>query len=132
MKRTPINRGTKGLPRVSKKRAAHRASKEGKLALAYAGDVKCLPCAICNAPPPNDAHHCKDTPPAGEPSPYRGTPGSRNHYDAIPLCPHGCHNFGPLSFHVNRKSWRERNGPDYGYIEQTRNRVKEMRESVDY
>lgn len=59
-------------------------------------------------------------------SPYRGTPGSRNHYDAIPLCKFECHNFGPLSLHMGRKSWRVRNGPDYKFIQPTREAVEAL------
>jgi len=33
----------------------------------------------------------------------------------IPLCK-SCHQDGPDAIHANKRAWRERHGPDYGYL----------------
>ena len=124
MKRTPMPRGTKPLKaktpmrKVSGKRKAYRASQEGQDALDYMRAVKALPCVVCRAPPPNDAHHC-----------IHDRYGTRraSDYDTVPLC-RACHLDGPNAIHKGKEIWRDRNGSDHGYIEQTREAVKAMRE----
>ena len=107
---------------VSKKRREYRASTEGQEVLRYMNDVKHLPCCICNAPPPSDAHHC-----------FHGRFSAKKagDLDVIPLCK-SCHQTGPDSIHNAKAAWAAKHGPDHSYIKQTRNRVQEMRESVDW
>jgi len=135
MKRSGFKSRGKALRPVSKKRAAFHASQEGQDELAHMGDVRSQPCVVCGTTFNVKAHHCKDKPPAGEHNPYvRESCGGRKSsgYDTIPLCEPRCHNPGPLSYHTNPREWRERNGADYTYIEPTRRRVQEMRESIDF
>jgi hypothetical protein len=120
-RKTPLARGSAKLKRkrlnaVSAKRRAYRASEEGQRALAYMQAVKRLPCVVCAAPPPSEAHHC-----------INGRYGSRkaSDFDVIPLCA-PCHRTGPLAIHNGSKAWAERNGPDTGYIEATRAAVRAM------
>lgn len=109
-------KASKPIRKVSEKKAAYRASAEGKSGLEYIGKVKQLPCVICEAPAPSDAHHC-----------FHGRYGSRkvDDFSVIPLCK-ACHQDGPNAIHRGKQSWLMRNGPDYGYIEQTRELVKKL------
>jgi len=101
--------------KVSKKKAAHRASKAGKDGLDYMLAVKQLPCCICGAPPPSEAHHtiCSRF-------------GSRktSDFNTIPLCAYH-HRVGPDAIHNGKESWVEKYGPDTDYIERTRKLVEE-------
>ena len=113
--------GFRPMARVSPKRRKQHASKEGKADLAYMGRVKELDCCICGRAGPSDAHHCNDKPPKLLEWIYQKLPwgcksGPR---DTIPLCKRH-HQDGPEAYHVSPESWNEANGPDYGYIEQTR------------
>ena len=121
----------KPMRKVSRKKAAYRASKQGVADQQYVYEVKLLPCVITGRVPtietPNDAHHCKDVPPADADSPYAGDPGERNHRDAIPLAPDA-----HRKLHAGRATWRHDNGPDYSFIKRTRERGKERRESIDF
>lgn len=84
----------------------------------YLGKVKMLPCCVCGHPPPSDAHH-----------PIHDRFGTLKaaDKDAVPLCkPH--HQWGPDAIHNGKKSWREKHGPDHGYIEETRRLVEAMDE----
>lgn len=94
---------------VSRKKAAQRASEDGQAALAYMQAVKQLPCVVCGAVPPSDAHHC-----------YHDRYGNRKEsdWDTIPLCKRH-HLDGPEAIHNGKRTWRERHGPDHGYIKQT-------------
>ena len=50
----------------------------------------------------------------------------------IPLCAE-MHDHGhPEAIHTNKAAWAAKHGPDCSYIEQTRRRVQEMRESVEF
>ena len=75
-------------------------------ARAYMARVKQLPCVICNAPPPSDAHHV-----------ICGRYGfaRASDFDVIPLCK-SCHQVGLMAIHNNKRAWIERNGPDYDYL----------------
>jgi len=99
MKRTAMRR-------VSKKRAAYRASKKGQADLAWMGRVKQLPCAICRKPGPSDAHHC-----------FHGRYGTNKAPDraTIPLCK-AHHQDGPEAIHNGKATWAEKHGPDYSYL----------------
>lgn len=128
------NKPRKRMSAKSKKRTAQHTSSEGQADLAYMGCVKQLPCVVCGAYGV-DAHHCKDLPPMGECGPYDKSPhthGRSGARDTIPLCPHDCHNGGPLSLHKNRRAWRERNGPDYKFIPATRAKVAAMQSEIDF
>lgn len=111
MKRTNLARKTR-LRQVSAKRAAYRASDEGQDALRYMQAVKQLPCCVCGSAPPNDAHHCI--------SDRYGTRKASD-FETVPLCKE-CHQ-GPHGVHAEKRSWRERHGPDHGYIAETRAKV---------
>jgi len=95
--------------KVSRKKAAKRASSEGQEAARYMWAVKQLPCCICGAAPPSDAHHCYND---------RYGTAKESDWDVIPLCKI-CHQDGPQSVHNAKRTWREKHGPDHGYIEQT-------------
>ena len=122
----------KGMRKVSAKKAAYRASSEGKADLEYMGLVRQLPCCTCGSQRDVDAHHCRDTPPAddrGGMGPYSKLPGAgmkSGALDTIPLCHSGCHMFGPNSYHDGRAKFHELHGNDYSYIEQTRKLVGRM------
>lgn len=91
----------------------------------YMGMVKQLPCVICGAPPPSDAHHCTHRPWVGEDSPYTQEPSAARRSgdrDTIPLCKRH-HQDGPEAIHNGKASWRKKHGPDFGYIRQTRDFV---------
>jgi len=110
VKRTPFKASPKPIRKVSAKRQAYRASAEGQDALAYMGKVKALPCVICGAQPPSDAHHVT-----------HGRYGSRkaSDYDTIPLCK-AHHQDGPEAIHNGKETWAAKHGPDYSYIPQVR------------
>jgi len=80
-----------------------RGTAEAKRHLAR---VKQLPCVICAAPPPSDAHHC-----------FSGRYGSRKaiDFETIPLCKN-CHQHGPSAIHNDKAGWAERYGNDYDYL----------------
>jgi hypothetical protein len=75
-------------------------------------------CVTCGAPPPNDAHHCRDMPPLGEQGLYTRLPGASlksADEDAITLC-RDCHDL----FHRDRGQFRALNGFDFEYLSVTR------------
>lgn len=118
MKRTPLKRGkplrakTRMKPR-SDKRKAYRASSEGKAALEYMKAVKGLPCCICKAPAPSDAHHviCD-----------RFGARKSSDWDCIPLCKKH-HQDGPEAIHNGKASWVALHGPDYAYVNQVQLKI---------
>ena len=118
--RKPLSRGTSQLARtgkvrpLSKRRQKARQSAEGQAGLAYMAKVKSLHCVACGAPPPNDAHHCRDRPDFDERGFYHRLPGAgqkSDDRDTIPLC-RACHRM----FHENRAEFHRLYGRDYGYI----------------
>lgn len=72
--------------------------------------VKQLPCIICGAPPPSDAHHCICD---------RYGTKKVSDFETIPLCKQH-HQDGPEAIHNGKKSWVEKHGPDHSYLEQVR------------
>ena len=126
MRRTGFTSPRKPMKQRSDKRRKQHASSEGKADLAYMGRVKQLPCCVCGAPPPSDAHHAKDKPPHVLEWIYQKLPYGRKSgpKDTIPLCK-SCHQQGPTAYHVSPASWNEANGPDYGYILETRRQLGE-------
>ena len=73
---------------------------------AYMRRVKMLPCVICGAAPPSDAHHviCE-----------RYGQSKTSDYDVIPLCKRH-HQNGPEAIHNGKRSWIEKHGNDFDYI----------------
>lgn len=96
----------KGMRTVSKKRQARKASPEGKAGIEHMGRVKQLPCVICLAPPPSDAHHV-----------ICGRYGTNKAPDThvIPLCK-AHHQNGPEAIHNGKSSWVEKFGQDTDYL----------------
>ncbi len=68
--------------------------------------VKQLPCVICGAPPPSDAHHCI----SGRYS-QRKAPDSMT----VPLCKRH-HQEGPDAIHNDKAGWEARYGKDTDYL----------------
>lgn len=64
--------------------------------------VKQLPCCVCGAPPPSDAHHV-----------ISGRYGSRkaSDFETLPLCKN--HHQGPEGIHTAKATWEGIYGPDY-------------------
>jgi 5-methylcytosine-specific restriction endonuclease McrA len=102
--------------KTSAKRRAYRASAAGRDAMAYMAVVKSLPCAVCGAPAPSDAHHV-----------IHDRFGTRktSDFDVIPLC-RKCHLEGPEAIHNGKQIWREKHGPDHGYLPKVRLMVAEI------
>ncbi len=113
MKRSAFKSPRKPMRKRSDKRKTYRASAEGQAALAYLQAVKGLPCAVCDAPPPSDAHHviCD-----------RFGARKSSDWDAIPLCKKH-HQNGPEAIHNGKASWVAMHGPDHAYIEQTQTAI---------
>jgi hypothetical protein len=78
--------------------------------------VKMLPCVICRKPGPSDAHHviCE-----------RFSSNKAGDFETIPLCKN-CHQEGPNAIHNGKRSWVERNGPDYEYLDTVREWLKAL------
>lgn len=55
---------------------------------AYVGLVKELPCSVCNAPPPSDAHHVKQN----------------RQYTVVALCK-SCHQGSKMGWHGEKRAW---------------------------
>lgn len=123
----PAKKPRKRMRQVSKKRAAYRASDEGKADLTHMGKVRTLPCCICDGfgmvqNSPTEAHHCKS-----------GRYGSMREHDrmTIPLC-HSHHNKlrpydgdqGKLGYHNGQETWEAEYGKDYHYIAATLDAVE--------
>lgn len=102
---TPV-KARKQMRKRSKKREAYWKSPEGKAELAHMGRVKQLPCAVCGAPPPSEAHHCFHG---------RYSTAKESGYDTIPLCPPH-HRHGPEAIHNGKETWAAKHGYDYTYL----------------
>lgn len=78
--------------------------------------VKQLPCVVCGAPPPSDAHHC-----------ICGRYGTRKAPDSmtIPLCKE-CHQDGPQAIHRGKASWIARNGNDFEFLDAVNEQIEAM------
>lgn len=76
--------------------------------------VKSLPCIICGAPPPSDAHHC-----------IHDRYGMQRVADecTIPLCKKH-HQDGPDAIHNGKQSWREKYGADHEYLPAVRDMLE--------
>lgn len=120
MKRTAMRR-------VSKKKAAHKASPDGQDDAAYISALHNLPCVICEAfgevqHSRTTAHHWFH----GRCSAVR-TPDR----EALPLCD-GHHQAtwdkSKLAIHDGKETWAEKYGFDYSYIAATQDRMEQMKE----
>ena len=92
--------------KCAKSAAAHRRHIEA---------VKSLPCAVCGAAGPSDAHHV-----------IHGRYGTRKPCDCnvIPLCKLH-HQDGPEAIHNGKHTWAERFGNDYTYLSQVQAMIGE-------
>lgn len=119
----------KPMRKVSAKRAAYRASKEGKIASGHIAAVKSMPCVTCGKTGPSDAHHCRSQPPDGEKHHYRRLPAAgrrSSDFDTIPLC-RSCHS----ARHEAPAVWVAAHGPDYGFLPLVRAALSEPHE-IDF
>lgn len=119
----------KPIRKVSAKKSAYRASKEGVDAKAHIEAVKAMDCIICGKSAPSDAHHCRSLPPAGEEHQYRLLPAAgrrSSDFDTIPLC-RPCHE----ARHTRPADWLAANGPDYGFLPLVRAALSEPHE-IDF
>lgn len=103
-------RKSKGLNPVSAKKRAHKAAEKADGAWEHMQAVKGLPCCACGAPPPSQAHH------------VTGDKKPRSDWRVIPLC-FDCHQ-GPRGYHADKRSWVERHGPDYGFLDMAKNALE--------
>lgn len=116
----------KPMRKVSKKRAAYRASEQGQEDTEYLDKVRALPCVICHEwglkqNSPTEAHHSKS-----------GRYGSLKTSDkmAIPLC-HSHHNKlrpypgdeDKFGFHNAQATWERQFGMDYDWISWVEKRI---------
>ena len=102
MKRSPLKRG-KPLRKVSPQKARRKATEKAQGAWAFMAAVKALPCCVCGAAPPSDAHH------------VTADKKPRSDWRCVPLC-WSCHR-GPKGYHAAKRTWVEANGPDYGFLD---------------
>ena len=119
----------KPMRKVSAKRAAYRASKEGVSAKSHIAAVKAMACVVCGKAGPSDAHHCRSQPPEGDKHYYRQLPAASrksSDFDTIPLC-RCCHE----ARHNSPMEWLRANGPDYGFLPLVRAALSEPHE-IDF
>ena len=121
----------KRIPRVSKKKAAHKASPEGQDDAAYISALHNLPCVICEVfgeiqQSRTTVHHWF----SGRCSAVR-TPNR----EALPFCD-GHHQARwdktKLAIHDGKETWAEKYGNDHEYIEVTQDRMERMMEGLQY
>ena len=72
---------------------------------AHIARVKALPCIICGAPGPSDAHHVIHD---------RATV-PKNDRRVLPMCK-PCHQTGPNAIHAGTKAWKRAHGNDFDYL----------------
>ena len=79
--------------------------------------VKQLPCVICQAPPPSDAHHC-----------IHGRYGTKKKRgkNAIPLCPEHHRHPYPEAIHSGKAKWAAKYGNDFDYLPQVRAAIEDQ------
>ncbi|MCX8017694.1 MAG: hypothetical protein N2690_07340 [Rhodocyclaceae bacterium] len=70
--------------------------------------VKNLPCSVCDAPPPSEAHHIR-----------QGL-----HYAVVALCP-DCHRGPVMGWHGQRRAWAVRKLDELGALNITLRRLHE-------
>ncbi len=84
------------LAKQSPKRKAYRASAARLEAVEHMLRVKALPCVVCGAAPPTEAHHCT------------GGGMARDDWAVLSLCK-PCH----LRYHARKRTWIAENGQDF-------------------
>jgi hypothetical protein len=72
--------------------------------------VKSLPCSVCDAPPPSDAHHIKQD----------------SHFSCVALCK-DCHQNGRLGWHGERRMWAIKKMDEHDALYVTLQRLMEQR-----
>lgn len=82
--------------------------------LAYMGIIKEMPCIVCNAPGPSDAHHAI----CGR---YGQTKSSDFH--TLPLCK--LHHQGAEGIHRGKKTWVSQWGQDYDLLPEVARRLRQ-------
>jgi len=101
LKRTGIRARAKSTPAAPNKHrtAPTRAAEH----MAWVRTCECHQCGLYGA---SEAHHC-----------FHHRYGNRKASDwlTIPLCEQ-CHREGPDAIHRIKRTWMERNGPDYGLV----------------
>lgn len=102
--RKPIAR-SKPLPRPTKP-IKPRAKARSAALQRHIEAVKALPCVICGAPGPSDAHHaiCDRFSQRKAPDTF-----------CVPLCK-AHHQDSPEAIHADKTAWVERWGPDWSYL----------------
>lgn len=125
----PLQRTGKLRP-VSKKRAAHYASDEGKAGLAHMARVRSLPCVICHEwdmvqQSPTAAHHC-----------IHGRYSARKAPDimTIPLCEghhQGLLDTTKIALHQHPSKWKRLYGEDTGWLSWVETRLGKDDKNVD-
>jgi cytochrome c5 len=75
---------------------------------AWLSEVKQLPCSVCDAPPPSDAHHIKQG----------------KQYTCVALCK-DCHQGSILGWHGQKKAWAIRKMDELDALNVTINRLAE-------
>lgn len=83
-----------------------------KAGYAHMHKVKQLPCVVCGAPPPSEAHHCRSD----------GT--LKDDFKTISLCRN--HHTGADGYHTNKRKWEARNGKDYSFLPIVAAMLKEL------
>lgn len=73
---------------------------------AYVGLVKELPCSVCDAPPPSDAHHVKQ----------------HRQYVCVALCK-DCHQGSRNGWHGQRQMWKLKKMDEFDALNVTVERV---------
>lgn len=73
---------------------------------AHLGRVKELPCSVCDAPGPSEAHHIKQG----------------QQYTAVALCP-DCHQNPVLGWHGQKRAWAIRKMDELGALNVTIQRL---------
>ena len=74
--------------------------------------IKSMPCAVCQAPGPSDAHHIRQG---------QGMSQRAPHWLAVPLCK-ACHQ-GPDGIHGTKNLWRLRKVDEMSVLAQTIARI---------
>ena len=82
---------------------------------AYVGFVKLLPCSVCDAEGPSDAHHIKQG----------------NHYTCVALCK-DCHQGSMLGWHGQKRAWSIRKMDELDALNATISRLSERLLSGDW
>ena len=72
----------------------------------HVGNIKALPCSVCDAPGPSEAHHIEQG----------------MHFTVVAVC-HSCHRDGFLGWHGQRRAWKVRKLDELGALNITLGRL---------